>query len=46
MFARLVVTHGFRFVIDLVAALPATIAIFFLGGWNQPKTATGLAQNG
>jgi len=45
-FARLVATHGFRLVVDFAAALPANVAIFFLGGWNQPQTATRLAQNG
>ena len=45
-FGRLVAAHRFGFVIDLAAALPAKVAIFFLGGRNKPKTATGLAQNG
>ena len=33
------------FAVDLTATLPAKIAVLFLGGWNQPKTTTRLAQN-
>jgi hypothetical protein len=39
----LVAIHGFGFVVDLAPALPAKVAIFFLGGRNKPKTATGWA---
>jgi hypothetical protein len=45
VFGWLIATHGFGFVVDLTAALPAKIAIFFLGGRNKPKTATRWAQN-
>ena len=44
-FGWLIATHGFGFVVDLGAALPAKIAIFLLVGRNKPKTATRLAQN-
>jgi len=44
-FALLVATHRLGFVVNLAAALPAKIAIFFLGGWHKPKTATRLTKN-
>ena len=37
---------GDRFAINFTAALPAKVAIVFLGGRHQPKTTTRLAQDG
>ena len=45
-FAWLVAGHLSRFAVNFAAALPAKVAIVFLGGRHQPKTTARLAQDG
>ena len=45
-FAGRIAGHGSRFAVNFTAALPAKVAIIFLGSRHQPKTTTRLAQDG
>jgi len=44
-FACLVACHLSRFAVNFTAALPAKVAIVFLGGRHQPKTTARWAQD-